>query len=247
MTVRALIVEDEPLARRRLRDLLSDVPWIECVGEASDGETAVTMIDALTPDLVFLDIEMPALSGLQVLERVRHDPAVIFTTAHDQHAVAAFELEALDYLLKPFERERFVAAVERARRVLEARDAPPTAERVRSALTDSAGPLKRVFVRDRGKIVLLTTADIERLDADGDYVAVQAGGRSYLVYLSLNEFEQRLDPGQFLRVHRAHIVNLDFVRHLIPYDGARLQLEMRDGTKVMVSRARSKDLRHLSL
>ena len=255
MTIRALIVEDEPLARRQLRELIAGVPWLQCVGEAEDGVAAVRAVDELRPDLVFLDIRMPELNGLEVLERARHEPAVIFTTAFDAYAVTAFELGALDYLLKPFGRERFLAAVERARRALGAarqagdeweRDAS-TAVRARTALGGAAGPVERIFVRDRGRIVPIPAREIERLDAEDDYVAVYARGRRFLVYLPLAEFERRLDPDRFLRVHRSHVVNLDYVTALVPYDGARLQVEMRDGTKLMASRARSRELRHLAI
>lgn len=251
--VRALVIEDEPLARQQLRELAAGVPWLSCVGEASDGAAAVRAIDDLRPDLVFLDIRMPELSGLEVLERTEHEPAVIFTTAFDQYAVAAFELGALDYLLKPFGRERFLAAVERVRRALGAtrsdddeRDSS-TVARARAALGAVAGPAERIFVRDRGRIVPIPVREIERLEAEDDYVAVHARGRRFLVYLPLGEFERRLDLERFLRVHRSHVVNLDFVTALVPFDAARLQVEMRDGTKIMASRTRSRELRHLAI
>lgn len=245
---RVLVVEDEPLARRKLRELLSDIEWLEYVGEADSGEGAIKSIDALKPDLVFLDIQLPGVDGLEVLKRIHHQPAVIFTTAYDRYAVSAFELEALDYLLKPFGRERLDQALERARRVLEDRDAPPVRERAQRAVTASPEtPLHTFFVRDQGKLVPVHTGDIERLEADDDYVRVYTRGHVYLVYLTLNDFERRLDPQRFLRVHRTHIVNLDFVSHLVPYDGSRMQVEMRDKTKILASRARSKDLRELLL
>ncbi|HEX6053242.1 MAG TPA: LytTR family DNA-binding domain-containing protein [Gemmatimonadaceae bacterium] len=251
--IRALIVEDEPLARRALREILAGVPWLECVGEADTGTRAVQMIDALVPDLVLLDIEMPELNGIQVLDRISHEPAVIFTTAYDRYAVSAFELEALDYLLKPFGRERCLAALERARRVMPSDVAPvssiltpPIAERARSVMAES-GPLTRLFVRDRDRIVPVTAAEIERLEAADDYVAVYTRARSYLVYLTLNDFERRLDPGRFIRIHRAHIVNLDYVKQLVPFDGSRMQVEMRDGTKLLASRTRSRELRQLAI
>jgi two-component system LytT family response regulator len=249
--IRALIVEDEPLARRTLREILAGVPWLDCVGEADNGLRAVEMIDALRPDLVLLDIEMPELDGLQVLDRVTHEPAVIFTTAYDRYAVSAFELEALDYLLKPFGRERCLAALERARRALPANGsgseaAPSLVDRARHVISES-GPLTRLFVRDRDRIVPVSAADIERLEAADDYVDVHTKARSYLVYLTLNDFERRLDPERFIRVHRAHIVNLDFVKQLVPYDGSRMQVEMRDGTKILASRTRSKELRQLAI
>ena len=250
--IRTLIVEDEPLARRTLREILADVPWLECVGEAENGTRAVEMIDNLTPDLVLLDIEMPELTGLQVLDRISHEPAVIFTTAYDRYAVSAFELEALDYLLKPFGRERCLAALERARRALPGHGpasdttAPSLVERARHVMNES-GPLTRLFVRDRDRIVPVAAAEIERLEAADDYVEVHTRARSYLVYLTLNDFERRLDPERFIRVHRAHIVNLDFVKQLVPFDGSRMQVEMRDGTKILASRTRSKELRQLAV
>jgi two-component system LytT family response regulator len=244
--VRALIVEDEELARQQLGELIGEVPWIQCIGEASNGTAAVQMIDELEPDLVFLDIQMPELSGLEVLQRISHDPGIIFTTAFDQHAVSAFELGALDYLLKPFGRERFGAALERARRALDAGPDESVRERVSTALV-AAGPVPRVFVRDRGKILPIPAQEIERLEAEDDYVALYARGRRFLVYVALGDLERRLDPERFLRVHRSHIVNLDHVAALAPYDGTRLQVEMRDGTKIMASRTRSRELRHLAI
>jgi len=247
MSTRAVIVEDEPIARTQLRELLGDVDWIECVGEAADGMTAVSVIDTVKPDIVFLDIEMPELSGLEVLRRIEHDPAIVFTTAYDKFAVAAFELEAIDYLLKPFGRDRLFAALERVRRAVREEGDVTVGRRAHEALNQLAGtePLTRIFVRDRGRIVPIAVRDIERLEADDDYVAVHSRGRRYLVYLNLSEFEARLDPAVFLRIHRSHIVNLDCVAALSNYDATRLQVELRDGTKLLASRTRSRELRHL--
>jgi two-component system LytT family response regulator len=247
MTTRAVIVEDEPIARDQLRELLGAVEWIECVGEASDGMAAVSVIDTVKPDLVFLDIEMPELSGLDVLRRIQHDPAIVFTTAYDKFAVAAFELEAIDYLLKPFGRDRLFAALERVRRAVRDEGEPGVSSRAHEALNQLSGsePLTRIFVRDRGRIVPIAVRDIERLESDDDYVAVYSRGRRYLVYLNLSEFEARLDPTAFLRIHRSHIVNLDCVAALSTYDATHLQVEMRDGTKLLASRTRSRELKHL--
>jgi two-component system, LytTR family, response regulator len=246
--VRALIVEDEPLARTRLRELLADVDWMECVGEADSGTGAVAAIDTLHPDLVFLDIQLPEFDGLEVLRRAAHQPLVVFTTAFDRYAVSAFELAALDYLLKPFGVERFRAALSRVRKTIDEGAAPETRERAEEALsTERSGPLTRFFVRDRGKLYPISVRDVERLEADDDYVRVYVKGRVHLVYLTLNDFERRLDPERFLRVHRTHIVNLDYVSHLVPHEGSRIEVQMRDGAKVLASRARSKDLRELTL
>jgi len=149
--IRALVVEDEPLARARLKELIAELAWLEQVGEAASGAEAIAALERLQPDLVFLDIQLPGISGLEVLRATRHTPAVVFTTAHDRFAVTAFELGALDYILKPFGRERFGQAMQRAKPVLEAREGSGAAERARDVLAE--GPLLRLFVRDGGRIV----------------------------------------------------------------------------------------------
>jgi two-component system, LytTR family, response regulator len=242
--VRALIVEDEPPARQSLRGLIERIDWLACVGEACDGLEAIEAIDRLRPDLVFLDIELPEVSGIDVLSRITHKPAVVFTTAYSEHAVAAFELQALDYLLKPFGAARFITAMERVRNGLRSA-APPVLDRAHRAL--GGGPLTRVFVRDRGRIVPVSVDEIERIEADGDYVALIVGGRRYLVDATLQDLTARIDPSRFVQIHRSHVVNLDFVLAFAPYDGSRLQATMRDGTKIIASRPRSAALRHLTL
>ena len=243
-----VVVEDEIPARERLRELVAKVDWLELVGEAGNGAEAIRVIDDEQPDIVLLDIHLPELSGIEVIRRVSHKPLFVFTTAHDQYAVSAFELQAIDYLLKPFGEERFLAALQRVRKALgEGANADSAVERVTDALSPSEGFLTRIFVRDRGKITPIVVRDIERLESDDDYVAVFTGGKRYLVYLSLGEFERRLDPAQFLRIHRSHVVNLDFVAHLESFDAGRLRVTMRDGTSLLASRVRSKELRHLAI
>ncbi|MEP6730893.1 MAG: LytTR family DNA-binding domain-containing protein [bacterium] len=253
MTTRVLLVEDEAIARRHLRELLAEYEWMHCVGEAGDGITALALIDALRPDLVFLDIELPELSGLEVLRRMAHNPDIVITTAYDRYAVAAFELEAVDYLLKPFGADRLRKTAERLQRGMQLSSgdvlSPPTgavtrARDVLERLADGSRPT-RLFVRDRGKVVQVSIGEIERLEAQDDYVAVITHGRRYLVYLGMAEFEARLDPRSFVRIHRSHIVNLDFVAAFASHDPTRLEVEMRDGTRLLASRTRSKALRHL--
>lgn len=239
MTTRALVVDDEPLARKRLRELLADFRGVECVGEAVDGASAVKAIDSLRPDLVFLDVEMPEGTGLDVLKRISHEPAVIFTTAYDRYAVAAFELQAVDYLLKPFGRERLARALERV-----VPHGESSVERARAALEErSASSIERILVRDRGRLVPVAVKDIVRLEAGDDYTSVHTKGRTYLVYLALQDFERMLDTSKYLRIHRSHVVNMDHVAQFIPADGGRFELEMADGTKLPVSRAYAKALR----
>jgi two-component system LytT family response regulator len=190
-----------------------------------------------------LDIRLPGLSGIEVLVRVRHVPAVIFTTAHDQFAVTAFELAALDYLLKPFGRERFGRALERARPLLERRAGAAMTERARDAL--SQGPVPRLFVREAGRIVPIRVGAIEWLQACDDCVIVHTGTRRFTINLPLSDLERRLDSQVFVRVHRSHVVNLDHVASWAPYDGSRFQITLRSGATLMASRQRSRVLRDL--
>ncbi len=245
----AFVVDDEPLARRRLASLLADVPWATHVGEAGDGAAAIEAIERQRPDVAFVDIQMPEMSGLEVVERLHtfpQPPIVIFTTAYDQYAVAAFELEALDYLLKPFSARRFMVSLERARQAY-ARDRRSELDRARNLLSRPRGALlDRIFVRETNTVVPLPVGEIQRLEAQDDYVAVHTARRSYLVTLRIGDLEQQLPNPPFLRVHRSHIVNLDHVERMIGLDGARFEVRMQNGAVVPVSRARSQDIRRLS-
>ena len=242
-TLTALIVDDEPLARKKIRDLLAAVPWIECVGEVGDGLTAVAAIDEQQPDLVFLDIHMPRLSGLDILHRARHAPAVIFTTAYDRYAVTAFELAAVDYLLKPFGRERLLNSLERVRALLGRGDPGQSAVRSREAF--AAGPARRLFVREAGRVIPVRMTDIVRLEASDDFVYVHTTTGRYRMGVPLQQIAERLEPTQFVRVHRSHIVNMDHVASFSPYDGSRIQVRLANGTLIVASRQCSRLLREL--
>lgn len=242
-TITTLICEDEPLARETLRDFIALSPELVLVGEASDGAQALKLIRALQPALVFMDIQMPELSGLEVVRQLDSVPPLIFTTAYDQHAVTAFELNAVDYLLKPFTAERFRAAVERA--ILEAAPGSERKAAVEGALGDA--PLSRILVRDRGRIFPLAMADIEHLRADLKYTQITARGQSYLVRMPLTELEPRLDPSRFLRVHRNAIINLDFVDSMKADEQSQLQIRMRDGSELLANREASKRLRDAAI
>lgn len=247
--VTALIVEDEPLATRKLRGLVAEVAWLDCLGAVADGRTAVRAIDELQPDLVFLDIRLPGLSGLEVLQQVRHVPAVIFTTAYDRHAVTAFEMAALDYLLKPFGRERFLKAMARARpRLTESSDGDTAlSHRVQEALAPSAHTRRRIFARDDGRIIPVRLAEVVRFEACDDFVLVHLRDRTLRLNLTLSAIESQLDAQTFVRVHRSHLVNLDHVAEIVPYDASRLMLRFRDGTEVVASRQRSRAFRETGL
>lgn len=242
--VRAAIAEDEPQARRALRAHLEKVEWIELAGEARDGAAAVRLVDDLEPDLLFLDVRLPELSGLQVVERIRHRPALVFTTAHDRFAMAAFELGALDYLLKPFGTERFGRMLERVRAHLEVPPAPDAVERTRLAL--STAPLRRLFARSGARIVPIPVESIRRIQAAGDYAEIHCAAGRFLLQVSLGELMSRLDAERFRQVHRSHIVNLDHVRQMKPYDDRRLLITVEGGDDVLASRKASEELRRLA-
>ncbi len=241
--VPALVVDDEPVARAGLRRMLSSIDWIDCAGEAASGPEAIAAIDALKPDLVFLDIEMPGSSGLDVLRRIRHQPSVVFTTAHAQHAVAAFELGALDYLLKPFGEERLLATLERVRAALGA-SPDSTLDRFTEAM--GRGPMTRLFIRTGKNIVPLAVSEVSWFGAAGDYVTAHAGKTGHLLHVSLNRLEERLDPRRFARIHRTSIVNLDHVAAFRTEPGGNLVAELKDGTRLSVSRSRARELRVLA-
>jgi len=241
--VAAFVVDDEPVARAGLRAMLGEFGWVDVVGEAADGESAVAGIRALRPELVFLDVQMPGLLGTEVLRRLERPPFVIFTTAYSEHAVTAFELGAVDYLLKPFGPTRLAAAMERVRAALgEPAPADPI-ERLSGAL--GGGPISRLFVRVGGALAALPVERVSWFEADGDYVIAHEGSARHVLHLSLSRLDARLDPRRFARVHRAHIVNLDQVRAFRRDARGNLEAELLDGARVPVSRARAQEIRSL--
>ena len=243
---RVLVAEDEPLAAEALAAWIADMPELELVAVCGDGETALERIRALQPELVLMDIQMPGLTGLQVLKSLVAQgpcPAVIFTTAYDEHALTAFELHAVDYLLKPFARERLTEAIGHALQTgrtglgaaVDALETPP------------AEPMARILVRDQGKIFPLNVESIEYLRSDSKYTAIVSRGRSFLVRLPITAFERRLDPARFLKLHRSCIVNLDFVESMTPDENSQLVAQMTDGTQITANRDVSKRLREQSV
>jgi len=242
---RVLIAEDEPLAAEALADWVAQMPSLQLVASCGDGAGALAQIRALQPDLVLMDIQMPVLTGLQVMQALAgdaHQPAVIFTTAYDEHALTAFELHAVDYLLKPFSHERFVEAIAHVQR-----DRGAVANAVDALQAPDNAPLARVLVRDQGRIFPINVEAIEHLRSDTKYTALAVKGRSYLVRLPIVTFEQKLDPARFVKLHRSCIVNLDFVESLTPDENSQLVARMTDGTLITANRDVSRKLREQSI
>jgi len=242
------IAEDEPLAREVLRDAIYAHAGLRLVGEAADGAAALAQINALRPEVVFMDIQMPEMTGLEVLKRLACAPRIVFTTAYDQYAVTAFELNAVDYLLKPFTRARFDAAVARC---LDLESMQPAPQVLGEALAQAAqrvpGRMERILVRDRGRIFPLSLNEIEYLKADSKYTAIAARGQTFLVRIGISELETQLDPARFIRIHRSALVNLDFVDSMKADDQSQLLIQMRDGTSLTASREASKVLREMAI
>ena len=227
--MKVVIVDDEPLARTAVRLLVEEDPELTVAGECS-GVDAAALIESTRPDILFLDIQMPEVDGFDVLERIGMNavPAIVFVTAYDQYAVRAFDVHALDYLVKPFDDRRFFAALLRAKE--RARQRKPGRE-----------PVSRFVVRSREKIVFIKAEDIDWVEAADYYVSLHAGGRSHLLRKTMAEIEEELDPVRFVRVHRSAIVNLDRVRELHPLFRGDSILVLQDGTKLRLSRARREE------
>ncbi|HUL94710.1 MAG TPA: LytTR family DNA-binding domain-containing protein [Usitatibacter sp.] len=240
--VGVLVVDDEPVARAGLRRMLAAIEWLECVGEAASGPAAVEAIDALRPELVLLDIEMPGFPGTEVLRRAKHRPRVVFTTAYSQHAVTAFELGALDYVMKPFGEERLRAALDRVRAAM----GEPAAAHDRFAEALGRGPMSRLFVRSGRSIVPVAVSQVAWFESQGDYVAAHVPPAQHLLHVALNHLEERLDAQRFVRIHRTCIVNLDHVAAFRRGPEGRLYAEMKEGGRLDVSRARARELRALA-
>jgi two-component system LytT family response regulator len=262
--IRTLIVDDEPLARRTIRNLLAEDADVEVVGECGGGAEAVESILRRPPDLLFLDIQMPGIDGFDVLEAVELEriSAVIFVTAYDAYALKAFEVHALDYLLKPFTDGRFREALARAKSHVELREARGLAESLRAFLRGRAGAdeetvaavaasgkkvgyLTRFMVKVGGRVIFINPADVDWIEADNYYVKLHVGGRTHLLRLSMKELEERLDPKTFWRTHRSAIINLDRVKELHQHPSGEYVVVLRDGTELKLSRARRERLQEL--
>jgi two-component system LytT family response regulator len=238
---RVLICEDEPLAVRALREYLRDVDWIEIVGDARNGSDAVRLIQKLEPDLIFLDVRMPGLSGLEVLEAITHRAAIIFTTAYDEYALPAFDFGALDYLVKPFGKDRLMESLDRVR-VRLAGEGMTSGKAHRRSTSYYAS---RLFAHHRGGVIPVPVQNIIRVDAVSGGASLVTAGGTFSSDSSLGEIQERLNPKEFIRIHRGHIVNLSHVAKIEKYDERRLLIRLDDGGRLIASRRGSKALREL--
>ena len=240
--IRVLVVDDEPLARDMLREMLQDDPQAEIVGESCNGREALDAIRTHKPDLIFLDVQMPELGGFDVLETIEPAslPYVIFVTAYDQYAVRAFEVQALDYLLKPFDQDRFDISWQRAKKqLMRDRNGGNMDQRIITLLEElKAGKkyLERLVIKAAGRIYFLDTAEIEWIEAEGNYVSVHAGKKSHLLRETITCLETQLDPKKFVRIHRSAIVRLDFIQELQPWFHGEYRVILQDGTQLTLSR-----------
>ena len=258
--LRVLIVDDEPLGRQRVAGLVRKERSVEIVGMIGDGVSAVEAIRSLAPDLVFLDIQMPGMTGLEVVRTIgpAEMPATVFVTAYDKHALAAFDLAAIDYLVKPFDDERFEKAFQRARRMARLEEGSRLRDKLLAVLQETGGQaptmkmptrartgaryLERIPVESRGKVRFIPVSDIDYILASGPYAELVVGDRKHLIREAMQNLENQLDPARFFRVHRSAIVQLDRVDALLKAPGGDCDVQLRNGVKIAVARARREEL-----
>jgi len=252
--IKTLIVDDEPLARRNLRLLLERDSQIEIIGECRNGKEAVKAIEAARPDLIFLDIQMPEMDGFDVLDKVgpEHAQAIVFVTAFDQYALKAFEVHALDYLLKPYDDLRFTQALQRAKSQIETREIGKVSKRLLSLLeeresqkelsTQQRPYLTRLMIKLASRVVLLKVDEIDWIEADGNYAKLHVGKKAHLLREKMHDLETQLDPRRFVRIHRSIIVNLERIKELHPHFNGDYIVVLEDGRQLKLSRSRRENL-----
>jgi two-component system LytT family response regulator len=251
MPLTTLLVDDEPLAREGLRMLLSQDPEVSSIHEARDGREAIAAIQELKPDLVFLDVQMPEMDGFSVVKQlgVENMPAVVFVTAHDKYAIAAFEINAIDYLLKPVTEARFSEALVRAKGRLQSRPADEANRQILSLLETIASPrryLKRLAVRSAGKTIFVDSGDVEWIEAAENYVQLNVGRTGHLLHVTMNALEKSLDPEVFLRIHRSIIVNVGRIKELQPAMHGEYVVTLENGVRLQSGRAYHERLKALA-
>jgi two-component system LytT family response regulator len=252
--IKTLIVDDEPLARRNIRLLLERDAQVDIVGECRNGKEAVAAIKTFTPELIFLDIQMPEMDGFDVLEQVgaEHINAIVFVTAFDQYALKAFEVHALDYLLKPFDDVRFQKALQTAKNQIEQHEMDKLTKKLLALLEDRLSAretlshektyLSRLMIKLTNRVILVNVHDIDWIEADGNYAKLHVGRKAHMLREKMHDLESRLDPQQFVRIHRSIIVNLDRIRELYPHFNGDYMIVLVDGTQLKLSRSRREHL-----
>ena len=250
MKIQALIVDDEPLGRERLRKLLQDEPDVEIIGECANGREAVATIEKQSPDLVFLDVQMPELDGFGVLREIQGErmPAVIFVTAHDKFALRAFEVHAVDYLLKPFDRERFQTALRRALDHIKQHQTGELSQRLTALLAEvkpAPKHLERLAIKSSGRVIFLKTDDIDWIEADDNYVSLHVGAEAHLHRETMSAITEKLSSKKFLRISRSTIVNVERIKELQPLFHGEYVVILRNGAKLTLSRNYREALRQL--
>ena len=253
MTLRVVIVDDEELARKGIRARLQRLSDVEIIAECGNGRQAIDTIRRRTPDLVFLDVQMPGKTGFDVLAAIGPDafPYVIFVTAHDQYAIRAFEVNALDYLLKPIDDKRFELALQRARDALAGKRDRALGQRLACILGEvgsgapAARDSERIVVRSAGRVIFVKTSDVDWVEAAGDYVTLHVGKRSWLLRGTIAEMERKLHGSKFMRIHRSAIVNTERIVEMRPLDNSDYRLVLRDGTELKLSRSHRQQLHGL--
>jgi two-component system LytT family response regulator len=252
--IKTLIVDDEPLARRNLRLLLENDPQIEVMGECRNGREAVRAIENSAPDLLFLDIQMPEMDGFDVLAQVGPEriQAIIFVTAFDQYALKAFEVHALDYLLKPFDDARFARALQQAKSQIEQHEISELTQKLLALLEERETDrqhrrgqktyLTRLMIKLASRVVLLKVSEIDWIEADGNYAKLHVGRKSHLLREKMQDLEDQLDPRRFVRIHRSIIVNLNRIKEMHPHFNGDYILVLEDGTQLKLSRSRRENL-----
>jgi two-component system LytT family response regulator len=245
--IRVLLVDDEPLARSMLREMLQGDPHVDIIGESCNGQEAIEAIHHHSPDLLFLDVQMPEVGGFEVLSSLtsRPLPHVIFVTAYDQYAVRAFEVHAIDYLLKPFDQERFDVSWQRAKEVIMRERNGGTDQRILALLEElKAGNkyLERLVIKATGRIYFLETSEIDWIEAEGNYVSVHSAKKTHLLRETISSLEAQLDPKQFVRIHRSSIVRIDRIQELQPWFHGEYRIILHDGTQLTLSRNHRENL-----
>ncbi len=248
MKIKTIIIDDERLARELIKEYLAGHSDVEIVSECRDAYEAISAIQQLQPDLIFLDIQMPEINGFELLEMLDDIPYIIFSTAYDQYAIKAFEVNAIDYLLKPYDEDRFNIALNRAIRQIQANK--NSSDSIKELIRSVAKPvqfLARLLIKESGKIYIISCPDILYIEAMDDYVQIHTSNNSYLLQQSMNSLEARLNPDQFIRAHRSYIVNIDAIKEIIQYSQGSYKIELTNNKVIALSRTGIKNIKRFSI